>query len=140
MRLANSSSRELDSVINDFSYAGIETCAVDGLCATACPVDINTGDLTRRLRAESISPPGERIANWLAEHFAFTESTIGNGVRMGHFAESVIGAKRVKSVIQTTEKICNTTLPKWNNHIPSPTKNFRALSRLRGEKDFVYFP
>jgi len=140
MRLANSSSGELDSVINDFSYAGIDTCAVDGLCATACPVDINTGDLTRRLRAEAISPRGERIANWLAEHFAFTESMIGNGIRAGHFAESVISAERVKSVIQSTEKIGNTKLPKWNNHIPSPTKNLRALSALRGEKDFVYFP
>src|SRR6185503_9479012 len=76
MRLANSSSVELESMINDFSYAGVDTCAVDGLCATACPVDINTGDLTRRLRAESISPRGERIANWLAGHFAFAESTI----------------------------------------------------------------
>jgi len=140
MRLANSSSVELESMINDFSYAGVDTCAVDGLCATACPVDINTGDLTRRLRAESISPRGERIANWLAGHFAFAESTIGNGIRVGHFAESIITANRVKSVIQSTEKIVNTTLPKWNNHIPSPTNNLRTLSASPGEKDFVYFP
>ncbi len=37
----------------DSEYASVETCAVDGMCQTACPVFINTGDLVRRLRAES---------------------------------------------------------------------------------------
>lgn len=36
----------------DYDYEGIDTCAVDGMCATACPLSINTGDLVRRLRAE----------------------------------------------------------------------------------------
>ena len=30
----------------------MQTCAVDGMCETACPVQINTGDLVRRLRRE----------------------------------------------------------------------------------------
>lgn len=41
-------SRELT---RDYEYAAIDTCAVDGMCATACPVLINTGDLVKRLRA-----------------------------------------------------------------------------------------
>ncbi|MFB9473735.1 FAD-binding and (Fe-S)-binding domain-containing protein [Nonomuraea salmonea] len=40
---------ELES---DYGYDAVDTCAVDGMCATACPVLINTGDLTKRLRAE----------------------------------------------------------------------------------------
>lgn len=39
----------------DYDYDGVQTCAVDGMCAVACPVDINTGDLVRRLRAEQTS-------------------------------------------------------------------------------------
>ncbi len=39
----------------DYDYEGVQTCAVDGMCAVACPVDINTGDLVRRLRAEQAS-------------------------------------------------------------------------------------
>ena len=35
-----------------YEYEGLQTCAVDGMCVTTCPVDINTGDLVRRLRAE----------------------------------------------------------------------------------------
>jgi len=41
--------RELE---RDYDYAGIDTCAVDGMCQTACPVLINTGSLVKRLRRE----------------------------------------------------------------------------------------
>ncbi|WP_374975845.1 FAD-binding and (Fe-S)-binding domain-containing protein [Microbacterium trichothecenolyticum] len=41
--------RELE---RDYDYAGVDTCAVDGMCQTACPVLINTGSLVKRLRRE----------------------------------------------------------------------------------------
>src|SRR5574341_637929 len=160
LKTLGSDSPDLDSIINDFSYAGIDTCAVDGLCATACPVSINIGDLTRRLRAESVSPRGEQIANWLAQHFSLTETTLGLGVRLGHFAESTIGAKGVNSIIQTAEKTIGMTLPKWNAHIPyADSKVFakhprgaRLWTRQQNQrqesldskslesKQFIYFP
>jgi D-lactate dehydrogenase len=162
MRLADSSSPGLESVIDDFFYAGIDTCAVDGLCATACPVDINTGDLTRRLRAESISPRAERTANWIAEHFALAESAVGNAVRLGHLAQSVIGANGVTSIIQAAEKITGTNLPQWNAHVPytdskvlaqhlrgtrllqrqrqAPLGDNKSLDSFTSEKQFIYFP
>ncbi|HXQ36364.1 MAG TPA: (Fe-S)-binding protein, partial [Anaerolineales bacterium] len=143
MRLASAQAAVpggLSNIVDDFSYAGIDTCAVDGLCATACPVNINTGDLTRRLRAESNTLRGERIANWLSEHFSLTESAVGFAVRLGHLTESIIGANRVTSIIQSAEKITKTTLPKWNSSVPIRTMNFRRGSALRGEKEFIYFP
>lgn len=51
----------------DYDYAGLQTCAVDGMCLSACPVRINTGDLVRRLRAESAPPALDAV--WaLAAH------------------------------------------------------------------------
>src|SRR5699024_12463707 len=35
-----------------YEYQGKQTCAADGMCQVACPVDINTGDLVPRLRGE----------------------------------------------------------------------------------------
>jgi D-lactate dehydrogenase len=144
MRLTapKSAQAALSNIISDFSYAGLDTCAVDGLCATACPVNINTGDLTRRLRTESITPHGERIANWLAEHFALTESAIGFAVRLGHLTESIIGVNGVKSISTTAEKITGTTLPKWNSHIPfpSPIPASSPLTLRSARADFIYFP
>src|SRR5699024_10896871 len=37
--------RELE---RDYDYESVQTCAVDGMCQTACPVNINTGDLVKR--------------------------------------------------------------------------------------------
>ncbi|WP_022883539.1 FAD-binding and (Fe-S)-binding domain-containing protein [Glaciibacter superstes] len=45
----------LNELRRDYDYEGLATCAVDGMCQTACPVTINTGDLVRRLRAENSS-------------------------------------------------------------------------------------
>ena len=48
---AANKSKKLNELLADYEYSGLETCAVDGLCATDCPVDINTGDLVKRLRS-----------------------------------------------------------------------------------------
>ncbi|MDO9591443.1 MAG: FAD-linked oxidase C-terminal domain-containing protein, partial [Microcella sp.] len=40
----------------DEDYESVQTCAVDGMCGIACPVNINTGDLVRRLRSEGRAP------------------------------------------------------------------------------------
>jgi D-lactate dehydrogenase len=42
----------VDELVQSYEYSGVQTCAVDGMCGTACPVQINTGDLVRRLRRE----------------------------------------------------------------------------------------
>ncbi|WP_299058138.1 FAD-binding and (Fe-S)-binding domain-containing protein [uncultured Nocardioides sp.] len=47
---------------DDYTYDGVETCAADSMCATACPVLIDTGQLVKRLRAEDA--PGDRA--WTA--------------------------------------------------------------------------
>jgi D-lactate dehydrogenase len=139
---AASSSAEIDSVSNDFSYAGIDTCAADGLCATACPVGINTGDYIKHLRADSVKD--EKLALWLVDNFALAEKSVGFGVTLGHVAEKVISANGVISIIKAIEKISNTTLPKWNNSIPHTDSKVSKLWKIRRleslDSAFVYFP
>ncbi len=50
----------LESLERDYEYDAVQTCAADGMCATACPVLIDTGDLTRRLRADATSRAADR--------------------------------------------------------------------------------
>ena len=40
----------LETLSKLYRYPGNQTCAGDGLCATSCPMGINTGDLTHLLR------------------------------------------------------------------------------------------
>jgi D-lactate dehydrogenase len=132
-----SDSLELASLMEDYAYDGIETCAVDGLCATACPVGINTGELTKVLRAEKVK--SDKVAGWVGENFALAESAIGWGVRTGHFLDQISGTKW-QFILPAAEKFTDKTLPKWNGSVPYPTKKLRDLRVLRGEKDFIYFP
>ncbi len=138
MRLAASDSPTVDSVSTDYNYAGIDTCALDGLCGTACPVGINTGDFIKRLRTERVT--SNKPAEWIANNFGTVEKAIGIGVSLGHAAEKVIGVDGVKSISVVAEKITKTKLPKWNRSIPHTPKNLRALSELGGSTEFIYFP
>lgn len=129
----------LSDLENDFVYAGIDTCAADGLCATACPVGINTGDFVKHLRAEAIK--NEKPALWIANHFALTESTLGLAVTLGHIAETVIGKNGVNAIIQNAERILKRTVPKWNHSIPY-TDRYWKVRRLESSDStpFIYFP
>ncbi|MBV8530018.1 MAG: FAD-binding oxidoreductase, partial [Candidatus Eremiobacteraeota bacterium] len=44
----------------DFPYMALDTCATDGLCATMCPVGIDTGKLVKRFRALRNTPRAKR--------------------------------------------------------------------------------
>jgi D-lactate dehydrogenase len=63
----------------DYGWLGDETCAADGLCATACPVGIDTGKLTKLRRAEARSGFADGVAALAARHFRWTAA----GVRAG---------------------------------------------------------
>jgi D-lactate dehydrogenase len=67
----------------EFDYDVLDTCAVDGLCANACPVDINTGDLVKRLRNENHSPFQNSVALFIAKNFALTEMLVRAGIKIG---------------------------------------------------------
>jgi len=54
-------------------YAVQETCATDGLCATACPVGIDTGVLVKRLRAEGHGALARAAARAAASAFGGVE-------------------------------------------------------------------
>jgi D-lactate dehydrogenase len=132
----------------DFQYDGVDTCAVDGLCATACPVGINTGELTKQFRAQSHSSRNEKTAAWIANHFAWAERTIGWGVRAGHMLENLAPQDRgqaggnvslLVSGIKAAEKITGWTLPKWNAYIPYPSA-LPSTASEGGERQFIYFP
>lgn len=64
------------------TYDVVQTCAVDGMCSTACPVGINTGDLIRTLRKERQKPALDAGWGFAAKHWdgVLQAATIGMSV------------------------------------------------------------
>jgi D-lactate dehydrogenase len=74
-----------------FVYNSLDTCAGCGLCSTACPVNIDTGDLTRLLRGRNLGAASLRVGEWAADNFEIVASSARAGLAAGHAAASVVG-------------------------------------------------
>ncbi|WP_349903726.1 FAD-binding and (Fe-S)-binding domain-containing protein [Parafrigoribacterium humi] len=100
----------------DYRYEGVDTCAVDGMCQTACPVDIDTGDLVRRLRAEANGSVAQAGWKQAARHWS-TVTKLG-GVALSAAkalpAPLVTGATAAARAIMGTDNV-----PLWQKDLPS---------------------
>ena len=63
----------LAAILADYDYDAIQTCAGDGSCEIACPVDINTGVLMKQFRRLEHGARAEAVAATIARHFGPVE-------------------------------------------------------------------
>lgn len=97
-------------------YEVIDTCAVDGMCQTACPVLINTGDLVRRLRSERVGALERGVWNAVGKAW-------GPVTRVASAALSVAAAVQ-PSVITLPNHAARAllgkdTVPLWSPDLPA---------------------
>jgi len=125
----------------DYRFLGEETCATDGLCATACPVGIDTGELTKRLRADGRSKGGRRAARAVADHYAGATAAVRAGLRMAGAARALAGAPALAAVSRGLHVLSGGRLPVWNAAAPraAPRARFADVSPGRPDR-VVYFP
>jgi D-lactate dehydrogenase len=107
------------TLLNQYQYDGLDTCAVDGLCATACPVDINTGDLVKRLRRENHSRIANRIALLIAENFGLAVWMARFGLKTGNITNKIFGKNAMFGITKTARKLFS-GVPLWSEQIAYP--------------------
>ncbi|MFT4154635.1 FAD-binding and (Fe-S)-binding domain-containing protein [Parafilimonas sp.] len=141
-QLKESNEASYKQLIKEYDYDGLETCAVDGLCATACPVDINTGDLVKRLRRENHSALQNKIALWVAKHFGFVERWVRLALQTGKGINKIAGKHSMHRITKLVKKIIP-GMPLWSDYLDSPPSLkplYASGLQSNAEKTIVYFP
>ncbi len=137
---ADPKNKELKELHKAYVYLGDETCAADGLCSTSCPMSINTGDLTHKVRQahkrnNSIS---HKIGSWTGQNLATIEGLLRPALGMANAAHAVIGDSAVNVLGKGLHAL---GMPLWTPSLPKPYKKPKELGeKIKGGLKVVYFP
>lgn len=131
----------LASLTRAFQYEGNETCATDGLCATACPVKIDTGKLIKTLRTEAIGS-GQKRAIRIADRMDVVTAIIRSALSVVGFFHSILGTTVMKGISGGLRSISGNRIPLWNPYLPLGSKSIdvRAGQTKTFDRKVVYFP
>jgi D-lactate dehydrogenase len=139
LRVAGAGRAVTQALEEDAGYAVLDTCAADGLCATACPVGIDVGRLVKRLRGERRSARARRAAVFVAEHFETTERLARWGLAIGRAAETVAGPAALAALGRGARRLLGRRVPVWPAGLPGVARPRMPRTEQAGAQA-VYFP
>ena len=116
-------------------YDVVQTCAVDGMCLTACPVKINTADLIRAKRREMQTATVDKGWKVAAEHWGL----VMRGASVGMHTTKVLPTLPLRGVLGLARKAIS------DDVVPTLTKELPGGGKLRRSKplaqpDAIFLP
>jgi len=126
-------------ILAEYDYDAIQTCAGDGSCAMACPVDINTGALMKHFRHLEHGPRAELIAATVARRFGTVERVARIGLGVGDAAAKVVGHRTLTAATALARSVVSKELvPTWPANMPAAAKARPPKTSRQGAAG-VYF-
>ncbi|WP_137168223.1 FAD-binding and (Fe-S)-binding domain-containing protein [Salinimonas lutimaris] len=113
-RAAALPAHEQAEVTADFSYLGEKTCAATGLCATSCPVGIDTGAWIKSLRHQQTPLAAQALADDLASEHAHYRRLLN------------LASKTTRYLPDSAVSVSSRLLRKMNHQIPVYYKQIPA--------------
>jgi len=142
LKATNENPERLKSLEESFRFAGEQSCAGDGLCATSCPVDINVGEYIHILREENIrnNQRAQQLGLWSAENFGKLESGIKTTLWIANAARSVMGKTLMGGFTKGLRYISGNNIPLWTPSLPKNGKKIKKQTITDNPLKVVYFP
>ncbi|GHE22963.1 FAD-binding and (Fe-S)-binding domain-containing protein [Halomonas urumqiensis] len=132
----------LSALRRGYRYAGDDTCAADGLCATQCPVGINTGDLVRELRHERLANRAG-VARRVGRHFSGATRVARGALNVAGAANRVLGDDLMGKASHGARRLSGDRLPQWTPALPqaAPIRVLKpGAPSTPGRDKVVYLP
>jgi D-lactate dehydrogenase len=104
-----------------YDYHGIATCAACGLCATACPVDIEVGKLTKALLARRAGGIARRMGHAVAEHYGVATAGVRAGLAVADALHATLGTKAMSALAGSARTLSGGRVPLWTPDMPRAT-------------------
>ena len=124
-----------------FDYQGIDTCATCGLCETACPVGIDTGQLIKSLRIQRRGPLARRVATAVANHLSAVTAGLRAGLTVADVLHGIVGTRVMQGSLDGARRLSGGRLAKWSPAMPrSAHFTVPQTSGHPGSERVVYFP
>ncbi|BBO30144.1 lactate dehydrogenase (plasmid) [Alteromonas sp. I4] len=140
--------KRLRQLEQGYRFAGEETCAACGLCELRCPVNINTGNLTKFIRSTTRKQQAW-FAQFISQHYG---KMLGTGRALLGVAESIaniVGRERMAAMSYRVHRLSRGKIPVWRPTI-GPGISMSAIHHSQQQavpdvtrsatKQVVYFP
>ncbi len=141
LRSNNEDPKKLAELEKDYVWLGVDTCAGDGLCATSCPVGIDTGKYIKQLRGHAVGSRAVKTASWIADHMSGVTSTVSLSLTAVSGIHSLTGTENFTKISTGIRSLSKGTIPQWTPAMPKGAKSpLETLVRPQSDLKVVYFP
>lgn len=115
---SNEDPDRLAAIRKDVTYQLDQTCATDGLCALACPVNIDTGKFVKVWRANELDSGSKKVAAFVGSNMAEITAILRVGLKIVSFFHLILGTKVMTVFSNGLHLISFGKVPKWLPEMP----------------------
>lgn len=142
LRQTGEDPERLKALDEGFAYAGLATCAAGNVCASRCPVGIETGTMVIGERARRRTDKERQAAHFAASHTGAIETAMTLAVGAQALSRTIIGNGATDALARTARKLTGERIPRVSRTLrpgpgaprPGPVAADAPLGRV------VYFP
>ncbi len=132
--------KDANQLLQEFKWQGEETCATDGLCATRCPVGIDTGSMIKQLRTHQTGGRSQRVAFFAQRNMAPLTAVTRGALASVNGISRIVGPAVVEKISSGISALSSGRIPTWDRWMPRSAATAKPRQPGNGRPWVVYLP